>query len=229
MAGCTSCAQKRAREALLSKGNSNPSFSVGSEELVLVFYRSPNTAMHNVNSPTGALINGKPAMYGRHRGARPEEIKLFEAGELSLAKAREIKAIPFCVFWVHPMDLEFKPDVFVPFDKTKANAMVAAEEKAQAQIDEEAKKAAKSSLDAMADAAAVSFSASNTMDHKYLNDNVLASMADAGMPASAVFLSGATVGMISDHFKSSGKLSAETKAERVIEAAKELVDTKDGE
>lgn len=229
MAGCTSCAQKRAREALLSKGNSNPSFSVGSEELVLVFYKSPNTAMHNVTSPTGALVNGKPAMYGRHRGARPDEIELFESGKLTLEKARDIKAIPFCVFWVHPMDLEFRPGVFVPFDKAKADVRAVAEEAAKAEIEASAAEAAKSSLDALKDAAALSFSASGEMEHKYLTEKVLDSMASAGVPTSAVFLSGATVEMIAEHFKTSGKLSAEDKAERVIEAAKEFVGAKDGE
>ena len=213
---CTSCGQKRAALVL---GATRAAYDAGDEDLVLILYTSPNVGMHNVLSPSGAIINGQKARYGRHKGASSEVVALYEAGDLSLEKARDLNVVPYSVFWVHPNDVELAPNLFKPLLRDEELVEAQSEEAEVEKVSDEPQVSAEQQL---VDEA-LSFAVENSFSHKYLTEKVLANFSEAGMPVSGQFLAGADVELIASMFRKSGKVTAEAKAEAVIEAAKEFV------
>jgi predicted flap endonuclease-1-like 5' DNA nuclease len=86
------------------------------QQLIFVLYCECNLATHNVASPLrpltddGNMVTG----YGRRRGATKREIEYVDnnGGVLTVEQASEIGALNKSAFFVHPVDIVAKPDIF---------------------------------------------------------------------------------------------------------------------
>jgi hypothetical protein len=102
------------------------------QEMILILYTSKNVGMHTVKSPlrpkmkSGNIIND----YGRRRGARPHELSIVDelGGVMTTDQALEHKMLNRCVFFVHPVDVAARPDVFRVIDPEMGKEEVVDEE-----------------------------------------------------------------------------------------------------
>lgn len=90
------------------------------QEMIFILYTGKNTGMHIVKSPmrprleSGNIIND----YGRRRGATTAEKQTVKdlGGVMTVEEAVENKMINQCVFFVHPVDIAARPDLFQIID-----------------------------------------------------------------------------------------------------------------
>ena len=90
------------------------------QEMILILYISKNVGKHTVKSPmrpmmsSGNIIND----YGRRRGAHANELSIVaKLGDvMTVEQAQAHFMLNQCVFYVHPVDVAARPDLFKIID-----------------------------------------------------------------------------------------------------------------